>query len=88
MYMSKGGRVTLIKCILSNLPTYFLSLFPLPASIAYRTEKLQCDFLYGELGKEFKYCSPIFEASIRSSELFFFWMNNKNFIEKRQNPRI
>jgi hypothetical protein len=27
MYLSKGGRVTLIKSTLSNLPTYFLSLF-------------------------------------------------------------
>ena len=29
LYLSKGGRVTLIKSTLSNLPTYFLSLFPI-----------------------------------------------------------
>ena len=34
LYSSKGGRVTLIKSTLSNLPTYFLSLFPIPASVA------------------------------------------------------
>ena len=34
LYLSKGGRVTLIKSTLSNLPTYFLSLFPIPASVA------------------------------------------------------
>ena len=28
LYLSKGGRVTLIKSTLFNLPTYFLSLFP------------------------------------------------------------
>ena len=39
-YLSKGGRVTLIKSTLSNLPTYFLSLFPIPASVANRIEKL------------------------------------------------
>jgi hypothetical protein len=46
MYLSKGGRVTLIKSTLSNLPTYFMSLFPIPTSVAKRIEKLQCDF-YG-----------------------------------------
>jgi hypothetical protein len=28
LYLSKGGRIILIKSILSNLPTYLLSLFP------------------------------------------------------------
>jgi hypothetical protein len=40
MYLSKGGRVTLIKNTLSNLPTFFLSLFPNLASVANRIEKL------------------------------------------------
>ena len=34
LYLSKGGRVTLIKSTLSNLPTYFLSLFPIPVAVA------------------------------------------------------
>jgi hypothetical protein len=55
MYLSKGGRVTLIKSTLSNLPMYFLSLFPIAATVANRIEKLQCDFLWGVLGEEFKY---------------------------------
>ena len=29
LYLSKGGQVTSIKSTLSNLPTYFLSLFPI-----------------------------------------------------------
>ena len=45
LYLSKGGRVTLIKSIFSNLPTYFLSLFPILVSVANRIEKLHCDFL-------------------------------------------
>jgi len=32
LYLSKGGRLMLIKSTLSNLPTYYLSLFPLPSS--------------------------------------------------------
>jgi hypothetical protein len=54
-YLSKGGRLTLIKSTLSSLPTYFLSLFPVPSSVAHRIEKLQRDFLWGGIGDEFKY---------------------------------
>ena len=39
-YLSKGGRVTLIKSTLSNLPIYFLSLFPMLASVANRIARL------------------------------------------------
>jgi hypothetical protein len=40
LFLSKGGRVTLIKSSLSNLPTYCFSLFPIPACVANRIEKL------------------------------------------------
>ena len=67
LYLSKGGRVTLIKSTLSNLPTYFLSLFPIPASVANRIERLQWNFLWGSLGDDPKIhlvkwasvCAPI-----------------------------
>ena len=67
LHLSKGGRVTLIKSTLSNLPTYFLSLFPIPTFVANRIEKLQRDFLWGGIGDEPKFhlvkwatvCSPI-----------------------------
>jgi hypothetical protein len=80
MYLSKGSRVTLIKSTLSNLPTYFLSLFPIPTSVANRIEKLQLDFLWGGIGDEFKYhlvswdkvCSPIFEGGLGIRNLRMF----------------
>jgi hypothetical protein len=52
LYLSKGGRVTLIKSTLSNLPTYYLSLFLVHVSVANRIEKIQRDFLCGGMGDE------------------------------------
>ena len=46
LYLSKGGKVTLIKSTLSNLSTYFLSLFPIPVEVANRIEQLQRNFLW------------------------------------------
>jgi hypothetical protein len=68
LYLSKGGRITLIKSTLSNFPTS-MSLFPLSASVANRIEKSQQEFLWGGMGEEVKFhmvnwskvYSPIFE---------------------------
>uniref|UniRef100_A0A2N9FJQ0 Reverse transcriptase zinc-binding domain-containing protein n=1 Tax=Fagus sylvatica TaxID=28930 RepID=A0A2N9FJQ0_FAGSY len=46
LYLSKGGRLTLIKSTLSNLPTYYLSLFPIPVAVAKRIETIQRNFLW------------------------------------------
>jgi hypothetical protein len=80
LYLSKGGRVTLIKNTLSNLPTYFLSRFPIPSCVANRIEKLHRDFLWGGVGEEFKYhlvswsegCSPILEGGLGIRNLRIF----------------
>ena len=45
LYLSKGGMITFIKSTLSNLPTYFMSLFPLPLSVANHIKKTHHDFL-------------------------------------------
>jgi hypothetical protein len=47
MYLSKGGRLTLIKSTLSNILTYYdyLSLFQIPVRVAKQIEKIQRDFL-------------------------------------------
>jgi hypothetical protein len=66
----QGSRIALIKSTLSNLPTYLLSLLPIPVAVAKRIESIQCDFLWGGMGEEFKFhlvnwrkvCSPIREG--------------------------
>ena len=45
LYLSKGGRLMLLKSSLSSLPTYFLSLFTIPKSVAARLESIQRNFL-------------------------------------------
>jgi hypothetical protein len=55
MYLSKGGRVTLIKSTLSSLPTYFLSLFPIPVSVSSRIDTIQRNFLWGGMGEGKKF---------------------------------
>ena len=47
-YLSKGGRATLIRSTLSNLPIYFMSLLRLPSLIRWRLEQIQRDFLWGD----------------------------------------
>jgi hypothetical protein len=71
-YLSKGGRLALIKSTLSNLPTYLMSLMPIPAAVAKRIESIQRDFLWGGMGEKFKFhlvnwwkvCSPIQEGGL------------------------
>ena len=40
LYLSKGGRLTLLKGTLLSLPTYYLSLFTIPQHVVDRLEKI------------------------------------------------
>ena len=55
LYLSIGGRLTLLKSTLSSLPTYFLSLFTIPKVVAARMERIQRNFLWGSSEGSFKY---------------------------------
>ena len=46
LYLSKRGKITLIKSTLSGLPTNFLSLFSILVDIANHIERLQRNFLW------------------------------------------
>ena len=80
LYLSKGGRLTLLKCTLSSLPTYFLSLFTIPKVVVARMESIQRNFLWGSSERSFKYplvdwdkvCLPVKLSGlgIRSVALF------------------
>ena len=47
-YISKGGKLTLIRSTLFSMPIYFVSLFYLPKKVRLRLEKIQRDFLWDE----------------------------------------
>ena len=48
LYLSKRGRLMLLKSTLFSLPTYFLPLFTIPTYVANKIEKLHRDFLWGD----------------------------------------
>ncbi|RVW83303.1 Transposon TX1 uncharacterized 149 kDa protein [Vitis vinifera] len=50
-YLSLEERITLIQSCLSHIPSYFLSLFKIPVSIASKIEKMQRDFLWSGAGE-------------------------------------
>ena len=46
-YISKGGRITLIRKTLSSIPIYYLSLFCMPQKVCARLERIQRQILCG-----------------------------------------
>ena len=46
-YISKGGRITLIRNTLSTLPIYLMSILHLPRVVRMRLEQIQRDVLWG-----------------------------------------
>lgn len=44
-FLSKGGKLVLLRSVLSSITTYYLSLFVVPVSVSNRIEWIQRDFL-------------------------------------------
>ena len=47
-YLSFGGRLTLVKSVLTSLPVYYISLFKMPQGVENIINRLQNNFLWGE----------------------------------------
>lgn len=45
-----GGRITIIKSILTGMPLYNMSFLPVPKVVANQLKSLQCKFLWGGTG--------------------------------------
>lgn len=51
--LSFGGKVTLAKAVLGNLPTYFMSIFAVPKGVIDTLERIKRNFIWSkEYGKE------------------------------------
>jgi len=80
MYLSKGTRLTLINSMLSNIPTYYLSLFPIPIRVANRLDKIRKDFLWGGIGDETKF--HLISSGALEQDLYTFacrWVGSSQF---------
>ena len=65
--LSKGGRLVLIRSCLMSIPIYFLSLFPIPASIIKKIENLIRSFLWGETTIKKAFCLVNWETCKKST---------------------
>ena len=62
--LSLGGRITLIKSSLANLPLYYMSIFPIPKGIVEKIIKIQRNFLWS--GSESRERMPLVSWSLLS----------------------
>lgn len=54
-FLSKGGRLTLLKSTLASILNYHLSLFTVPVSVVEVIEIKFCKFLWNDVGDHYRY---------------------------------
>ncbi|XP_021992889.1 uncharacterized protein LOC110889633 [Helianthus annuus] len=67
--LSFGGRLTLIKSVLSALPTYYFSLYRAPAKVIDQLERLWREFLWGITSEKGKMSWVAWKSVITPKEL-------------------
>ncbi|PWA54036.1 RNA-directed DNA polymerase, eukaryota, Reverse transcriptase zinc-binding domain protein [Artemisia annua] len=77
--LSVGGRLTLLKSVLGNLPTYFMSLYLMPVSIRSKLESLRSGFFNGSDSGDRKIAWVSWKTCLASKEtgglgLLFKWI--------------
>ena len=68
-YLSKGGRLTVLRSTFSSFPMYFLSLFTIPKAVTARMKSIQRNFLWGSFKGSFKYLLVAWEKVCLPIEL-------------------
>ena len=53
--LSLGGRLVLIKAVLTSMPVYWMALVPIPKSILGKLKSMIFAFLWGSSGNKKKY---------------------------------
>ena len=53
--LSLGGRLVLVKAVLTSIPVYWMGLAPLPVSILQKLRSMMFNFLWGSSAISFKY---------------------------------
>ena len=75
-YISKGGRITLIRSTLSSFPIYYLSLFRMSQKVCNRLERIQRQFMWGGGNLLVKWATICTEKKKRGLGLRnFSWLN-------------
>ena len=82
LYLSKGGRLTLLKSTISSLLTYYLYLFTIPKAVATRLECIQRNFLWGSSVECFKYPLVAWEKICLPCELSGLGIQNLAFFNQ------
>ncbi|CAN4123333.1 unnamed protein product [Withania somnifera] len=70
------GRVTLINSVLDSIPTYCMSLFPMPSSILKQIDRLRRRFLWegNSLTHKYSLGSGIRNLKLHNNNLLMKWL--------------